>query len=206
VSQALSQPETQIAEALKAGDLEAAARLTFRAYGSEILGFLIADLRSDQHAEEVFSSFAEDLWRALPALELRTTMRAYAYSLARNARHRFLDRDLRKQKRGLPLSQVAEISKIAEAVRTATGTHQHTSAQQRLADLRAKLSSDEQALLTLRIDRKLGWREIAEVLEGDQDLTRAAARQRKRFQLLKDKLTRWAQEEGLLDKDESSEG
>jgi RNA polymerase sigma factor (sigma-70 family) len=201
VSEDLSQTETAIAEALARGDLEACAVRTLRAYGSEILGFLIASLRNEQHAEEVFSTFAEDLWRALPGLTLKTTMRGFAYALARNARHRFLDRDLRKQKRSIPLSHAAELSEIVQAVRTATATHQHTSAQQRLADLRSRLSADEQALLTLRIDRKLEWREIAEVLDDEPDLTKASARQRKRFQLLKDKLGRWAREEGLLSGD-----
>jgi RNA polymerase sigma-70 factor (ECF subfamily) len=194
----LSQTEAQIVAALEAQELDRAAVATLRAYGSEILGFLMAELRDDQYAEEVFSTFAEDLWRALPGLVLKTSMRAYAYSLARNAKHRFLDRDLRKQRRAVPLSQAAELSNIVEAVRTATRTHQHTSAQQRLSDLRDRLSADERALLTLRLDRKLEWREIAEILDGSGDLTRSAARQRKRFQLTKDKLTRWAREEGLL--------
>jgi RNA polymerase sigma-70 factor (ECF subfamily) len=194
----LSQTEAQIVAALAAQELDRAAVATLRAYGSEILGFLMAELRDDQYAEEVFSTFAEDLWRALPGLVLKTSMRAYAYSLARNAKHRFLDRDLRKQRRAVPLSQAAELSNIVEAVRTATRTHQHTSAQQRLSDLRDRLSADERALLTLRLDRKLEWREIAEILDGSGDLTRSAARQRKRFQLTKDKLTRWAREEGLL--------
>ena len=147
----------------------------------------------------MFSAFAEDLWKAIPRVQLRTTMRAYAYSLARNARSRYLERDLRKQRRGIPLSQAGEVSNIVQAVRTQTAAHQQTAVQQQLAELRARLSPDEQALLTLRLDRKLGWREIAEVLGGDdEDLARASARLRKRYQGLKQKLTDWAREQGLL--------
>jgi RNA polymerase sigma-70 factor (ECF subfamily) len=198
VTEHLSQSEERITQALAAGNLDAVAVATLRAYGSEILGFLLAELRSDQLAEEVFSTFAEDLWRSLPGLTLRTTMRAYAYALARNARHRFLDRDLRKQRRAIPLSQANELSNIVQAARTLTPTHQHTAAQQRLADLRDRLSVDERALLTLRLDRKLEWREIAEVMEPEEDPARAAARLRKRFQLTKEKLMRWARDEGFL--------
>jgi RNA polymerase sigma-70 factor (ECF subfamily) len=199
----LSQPEVSILAALAKGDLDTAAVATLRGYGPEILGFLVAELGNEQHAEEVFSTFAEDLWRALPGLSLRTTMRAYAYSLARHAKHRFLDRDLRKQRRAVPLSQVEELSKIVHAARTATPVYQESAAQQRLAALRERLSAEERALLTLRVDRGLEWREIAEVLAGEEaDQTRAMARLRKRFQLTKDKLTQWAREEGLLPRDE----
>ena len=195
----LSQVEREIAEALEAARHEAVAVLTLRAYGSEILGFLLSDLRDAQQAEEVFSAFAEDLWKAIPCVQLRTTMRAYAYTLARNARSRYLERDLRKQRRGIPLSQAGEVSNIVQAVRTQTAAHQQTAVQQQLAELRARLSPDEQALLTLRLDRKLGWREIAEVLgDDDEDLARASARLRKRYQGLKQKLTDWAREQGLL--------
>jgi RNA polymerase sigma factor (sigma-70 family) len=203
LSQDLSQLEERIGAALVAGDLNTAAVATLRAYGAEILGFLVAELRDDQHAEEVFSSFAEDLWRSLPELTLRTTMRAYAYSLARNAKHRFLDRDLRKQRRGVPLSQVEELSKIVYGLRSQTPLFQQSEAQQQLVALRDRLGDEERALLTLRIDRKLEWREIAEVLAGDEpDQTRAMARLRKRFQLTKDKLTRWAREDGLLPRED----
>ena len=202
MTESLSQLEARITSALDAGDLDTVAVLTLRTYGSEILGLLVVDLKSDQHAQEVFSTFAEDLWRSLPGLSLRTTMRAYAYALARHAKHRFLDRDLRKQRRAVPLSQLEELSKIIEASRTLTPAYQQSAAQQTLAQLRERLSDEERAMITLRIDRQLEWREIAEVLASDEaDQTRAVARLRKRFQLTKDKLMRWAREEGLLPED-----
>ena len=66
--------------------------------------------------------------------------------------------------------------------------------------LRAKLSPDEQALLTLRVDRELEWREIARVLADDEladdaAVTRAAAGLRKKFERLKEKLRRLAAED-----------
>ncbi len=189
--------EGAIAAALDAGDLERAASLTLRHYGPEILGFLMAQLRSDQHAEDVFSMFAEDLWRGLGKLTLRSSMRAYAYCLARNASHRFLARELRKKRAQVNIEE--HISKLVEQVRTETAIYLATDSKHKLSQLRDRLSADEQALLTLRIDRGLAWAEIAEIFgEGDEP-RRAAARYRKRFQQLKQKLADWMREAGLLE-------
>jgi DNA-directed RNA polymerase specialized sigma24 family protein len=179
VSQDLSQTEREIGQHLAASELTEVAVLTLRAYGSEVLGYLMSQLHSEQYAQEVFSTFAEDLWRSLPGLSLQTSMRAYAYALARNAKHRFLQRDLRKQRAASPLSQVEHLSRVIAEVRTVTAPHL--------------------ALLTLRIDRGLEWLEIAEVFGETGDLKRAAAQKRKRFQLIKEKLAVWAREAGLLD-------
>lgn len=197
MSEELSQLERQIADALASADTKRAAVLTLRGYGSEILGFLMAQLRNDQHAEEVFSMFAEDLWRSLAGLSLRSSMRAYAYALARNAKHRYLARDLRKQRAAVALAD-AELSALVAEVRSSTATFLATDSKQKLAVLRDRLPPDEQALLTLRVDRGLEWLEIAEVF-GDDDLKKGAARYRKRFQQLKEKLARWLKEAGLVE-------
>ena len=198
MSEELSQVEHAIADFLFSGQCESAAVLTLRSYGPEILGFLIGQLRDDQLADEVFSMFVEDLWRSLSGLTLRTSMRAYAYALARNAKHRFLSRELRKRRAARPLSQVAELAQLVAQVRTETAPYLATENKSKLQELRDRLTEEEQTLLTLRIDRGLEWREIAEVLEPAGELARSAAKLRKRFQLVKDKLAAWAREEGLL--------
>ncbi|MDB4990614.1 MAG: polymerase, sigma-24 subunit, subfamily [Myxococcaceae bacterium] len=197
----LSEIERAIAVELRAEALEQVALLTLRAYGDELLGYLIASLRSEQQASEVFSMFAEDLWQALPKLALRSTMRAYCYALARHAARRYLDRDVRKQRRYVPLS--AALSRAVQATRTATGAHLLSENKRRIAVLRARLSDEERELLTLRIDRGLSWHEVAEALGAEAAASDAIARYRKRFQLTKQKLARWAREEGIVPSDES---
>jgi RNA polymerase sigma-70 factor (ECF subfamily) len=55
----------------------------------------------------------------------------------------------------------------------------------------------------LRVDRQLDWREIAVVMDAtksglaEDDVTREAARLRKRFQLVKDRLRSLARERGI---------
>jgi RNA polymerase sigma-70 factor, ECF subfamily len=191
--------EEEIQAALSARDHERAAVLTLRRYGDELLGYLVAQLRDVEQAREVFSVFAEDLWQALPQLALRTTMRAYCYALARNAARRYLDRDLRKQRRGVPLSAAAVMSGLQLPERTRTAPFALTENRDRIAALRERLDAEERELLTLRVDRGLSWSEIAETLAGPgEDLTRVAARLRKRFQLVKEKLAVWAREAGIV--------
>jgi RNA polymerase sigma-70 factor (ECF subfamily) len=73
--------------------------------------------------------------------------------------------------------------------------------------LRDTLPVDDQTLLILRVNRQLGWKEIAQVMvyEGevvsDAVLEKEAVRLRKRYQLAKDKLRRMALEQGLLGPD-----
>jgi RNA polymerase sigma factor (sigma-70 family) len=203
-----SEIERQIGAFLARGELEQVAIASLRAYADELLGYLIGLLRNEEHAREVFSMFAEDLWHALPKLTLRTTMRAYCYALARHAARRYLARDVRKQRRAVPLSAAELLSKIIAQPRTATPAHADSENQRRVAALRARLTAEEQELLTLRIDRGLEWTEVVEALgeglepgarreaRGD-DTARAVARYRKRFQLIKQKLARWVREEGL---------
>jgi RNA polymerase sigma-70 factor (ECF subfamily) len=75
----------------------------------------------------------------------------------------------------------------------------------KVALLRERLSKEEQELLTLRVDRGLDWREVAEALgSAEADLGTAVARHRKRFQLVKAKLARWAREEGIVPAPEDS--
>jgi RNA polymerase sigma-70 factor (ECF subfamily) len=67
------------------------------------------------------------------------------------------------------------------------------------------LPQEDQELLMLRVDRDLPWDALAEVLRGDDEIPltpdvrkREAARLRKRFQLIKDRLREMARREGLL--------
>jgi len=195
--------ESQVRHALTAGELERCATLVLKGYGPEILGYLLGRLRDETQASEVFAMFAEDLWRALPGLELSVSMRAYAYTLARNAAHRLLDRRVRKDRQGVPLSQAHLVSQLAHEVRTATLPHLQTAVKDAVAELREQLSEEEQTLLTLRIDRDLSWLEIAAVLAGEEpldaaQLKRESARLRKRYEATKDKLRKLAIEAGLI--------
>jgi RNA polymerase sigma-70 factor (ECF subfamily) len=187
--------DRQVAELRRRGDLEAAATLAIRTLGPEILGYLTALLHDPGDASEVFSQFAEDLWRGLDAFRGEASLRTWAYRLARHAalRHRRDPYRRRGERFG-----TTRASALAGSIVASTAVRLEQRAQQ-LARLRGRLEEDEQTLLILRVDRGLSWGEVAEVLAGDDGKRPEEAALRKRFERLKEKLARAAREEGLLE-------
>jgi RNA polymerase sigma-70 factor (ECF subfamily) len=181
--------EPAMREPLLAGDFDGAATAVVRTYGAEIAGFLIAFVGNPGDAADVFSMFCEDLWRGLPAFEGTASLRTWAYTLARHAAIRYVKDPRHRAAYRMPLSGAPELE---AAARTATQTFQQTAVKDRFAEVRARLDPDDRALLVLRVDRGLPWRDVARVLGGsrvpDRDLDRQAAALRKRFERLKDEL------------------
>ena len=160
-----------------------------REYGGEIFGWLAATLASDTDAEDAFSLFSEDLWKSLARYSGQCSPRTWCYMLARHAASRL--HEARRTRRAVPLSEAPLAALVAE-VRETTRLHLQTGVKHRLRSARAQLDPEEQTLLILRVDRDLGWRDIAYILlgpdAGDAELTRHAAVLRKRFERAKHRL------------------
>jgi RNA polymerase sigma-70 factor, ECF subfamily len=160
-----------------------------RDHGAEIFGWLMATLSSEVDAADAFSLFSEDLWRSLARHQGRCSIRTWCYMLARAAVARTLE--ARRTGRAVPLSD-APLQHIAAEVREPTLSFLRTDVKCRVRSLREQLAPDDQTLLVLRVDRDLGWRDIAIVMFGDQaddaELARQAARLRKRFERVKAQL------------------
>lgn len=163
-------------------------------HGAEIFGWMLATLSSDTDAADAFSLFSEDLWKSLARHQGRCSMRTWCYMLARCAVSRVLE--ARAGGRTVALSD-APISGVAAQVREATLSYLRTDVKQRVRSLREQLDPDDQILLVLRVDKDLGWRDIAIVMFGDgagePELARHAARLRKRFERVKTQLRELAQ-------------
>jgi RNA polymerase sigma-70 factor (ECF subfamily) len=197
--------ELEVRRRCEAADLEGGAIAALRGYGPEVYGLLFSLHRDESDAADVFADFSECLWRGLPGFAWQCTLRTWAYTVARNASHRFL-RGVRRGRRGVPLSEATEVERLAESVRTQTSPWLRTESKDRLTQIREALPPEDQMLLVLRIDRGLAWRELARVWHegGEPDeaaLEREAARLRKRFQLLREQLVEVARREGLLPKE-----
>jgi len=195
--------EAPLRTACASGDLDRATRLAFALYGREILSFLAARLRSEEHGQEVFAMFAEDLWSSMGDFGFRCSMRCWVYILARNAANRYVRAAHRKPERNLPISQHASVL-AGPAPRDPTRPYHDTDVKRRARALRERLAPGDQLLLILHVDRGLPWRELALVmhegpslLEGEA-LAREAARLRKRFERVKERLRELAIEDGLL--------
>lgn len=195
--------ESHIRACCTGGDLKQAATLTLTQYGGEIYSLLLARLRAEADAQEVYSIFAESLWRGLPGFEWRSTMRTYCYSIACNAAARYVRAPALRPERNLSLPETGDVSAIVAHARTQTATFLRTEARTRLQRLRDQLPPDDQLLLVLRVDRGLRWDELVLISSDGATLApeeqkREAGRLRKRFQTIKATLQRLAEAEGLL--------
>lgn len=187
--------EAHLAALLAAADRSGAATVALRHYGPGILGYLCAVLRDDVAAGEAFSVFSEDLWRGISGFRGESTLRVWAYRLAWHAAMRHHRDGYRRRSRPL---LTGEAEAIAVEIRSSTAVHLRDTARDALATLRAGLTLEENALLVLRIDRKLSWGEIADGLTPEGGERPAEATLRKRFERLTERLRREATARGLL--------
>lgn len=196
-----NQAEDAVKAYCEAGDYAAAATRGIEAYGPEILGYLVAVLRNDTDAHDSFSMFCEDLWRGLPSFRWEATLRTWSYTLARNAMSRMLRDPHRRADRRVPISETP-VYDVAMKVRTQTLKYLRTEVKDAIAELREELDPEAQTLFILRINRKMGWIDIARIMAedenaSDEDLKKVSARLRKRFERAKDELKKKARERGL---------
>jgi RNA polymerase sigma-70 factor (ECF subfamily) len=202
--------EKQIKEACQAADYKTAASVFLQHYRNDIYNFLLGRLYNDTDAADVLSEFQENFLRGLPGFQWRCTLRSWAYRLARNAACRYVNDPHRKPERNLPLSQHIRFAEPIARPRSETEKYRRTEIKNRMRKIiREQLSDDEQMLFTLRVNRKLSWRELA-VIMSDEDVTldkteidRWSTLLRQRFTKLKAKLEvklkELARDDGLLD-------
>jgi len=200
--------EAEIRAACEAGEQERAVTLLLQVYAEELLSFLIARLGDRSRGEEAFSLLAEDLWVGLPKFEFRSSVRTWAYTVARHVAARYARAPVRRKDRNLTLSKNVHLSQLVEQMRTRTQAYRRTDVKNQVRALREKLDPDDQMLLILRVDRQMEWRDLALVMTTGEDATsaelddetleREAARLRKRFERVKAELKRLAKESGLL--------
>ena len=188
--------EAEIARLLESNDLPSAAAGILRGSGPAILAYLAALAREEDRADDAFSQFCEDLWLGLPGFRRDASVRTWVYQLAwhawlRNEREPY-------HRRGRPLA-TEEMSRLVAEVRSTTALHLRSEAKNAVARLREQLTPAEQSLLVLRIDRGLSWSDVASVMstpEEDLDAQTVA----KRFQRVKDRLRKLAEDAGLLER------
>ena len=186
---------------VEAGDLGGAATRFMQQHGGNILAFLLVRLRDESAATEVLSEFTEDFWRGLPQFRWRTTLRSWAYTLARNAANRYQRSRWRRDAR---LVHPRETPDCLQEPRSSTAPYLRTELKTRMRALRLRLPEDDQTLLVLRVDKGLSWNELAVIFSGDgdameqADVVRWASRLRQRFATIKQRLKGLARQEGLI--------
>jgi RNA polymerase sigma-70 factor (ECF subfamily) len=186
--------EARIRARLEAGDPRGAATEAIRGLGPQVLRYLRAMLREEEAAGDAFSLFAENLWTGMPGFRGDSSFKTWALRLAW---HASLDvkRDAwrRRGRRFAP----GEASALAESLRTRSAVRAERQARA-LEELRASLSDEDRALLVLRVDQRLTWEEVGEVLAEAGAPARPDALM-KRFERVKARLAKLARERGLVD-------
>jgi RNA polymerase sigma-70 factor (ECF subfamily) len=174
---------------------DAAATQIIQRYGRELLEYLVAIARSEADGADAFSQFTLDLWKGLPRFRWQASARTWCYTLARHALARVRRDPARRPGRAIALTDAPEVAKAAEQIRTSTINYLRTEVKDKVAALRDELSSEDQAILILRIDRKLEWRDVARALADEEDgeltdaeITKRSAALRKRFERIKNDL------------------
>jgi RNA polymerase sigma-70 factor (ECF subfamily) len=193
-----TETETRLRDDWNRGDFDQVTTGLVKAYGHEVLEFLIAKLHSAVLGQDAYSMFLEDLWLGVPSFRWRCSLRAWAYVLARHAASRVLRR---RAKGHVPLSD-AEALVADSRTHPSTQLHLRTDVKERMQNLRAHLKPQQQDLLILRADRRLSWHDLAVIMgrpdASEEEIAAESARLRKRYERIKTRLRALAQKEGLL--------
>jgi RNA polymerase sigma-70 factor (ECF subfamily) len=188
-------------------ELKEAATAAIEGFGPEILGFLVAVVRDKALAGEVFAQFCEELWSRLAAFHWKASFRPWLYGLAWIAWQR-----LRREphfRKTISLPEEPEITAAEERVRTVELARSESALDEGVARLRQSLDPEDQALLILRVDRRMSWEEIATVMISSEEASDVAALDRKaafvqeRFSLVTTNLKQLAREKQLITEGDS---
>jgi RNA polymerase sigma-70 factor (ECF subfamily) len=186
--------DAQVASLLAQRDLRGAAEAVLRELGPGVRGLMFTIFhRTPDTAEEAFSLFAENLWRSIGTFRGESSVRTWVYCLARHAAVDVTREGWRRLGRRL---DTLDADRLAAEVRTLSAVRLERQSTA-LTALRDTLDLDEQTLLTLRLDERLEWIEIAQIMSASGEPVDAAAA-RKRFERLKAKLGELARRQGLI--------
>lgn len=186
--------DARVRDLLGAGDAPGAATAAIQELGPPVLRYLRSLLRDEDDAADAFSVFAENVWRHVSTWRGEGSLKAWCFRLAWNAALNLRNEAWRRRGRRF---FTGEASALAEEIRTRS--HVKVERQRQALDrLRATLDVEDVSLLTLRIDQKLSWAEIADVTASDGKRVEPAALM-KRFERLKGRLAKMAKDEGLIE-------
>ncbi|MEM6990789.1 MAG: sigma-70 family RNA polymerase sigma factor [Myxococcota bacterium] len=197
--------EAEIRACCDERDWTRAVTVAIRGYGPEILGYLAAVTDREADATEAFSLFCERAWRGIQQFRWDSSFRTWAYVIARNELWRHLRGERRRGRREMSLAEVPAVEEILDRVRTETAAFLRTAVKDRFAALRAELKPIDRDILVLRVDRRLPWTDVAQILAESRSSLESSpevmtpASLRKRLERIKKQLRLLAIDRGLLD-------
>jgi len=183
--------EDEVRARLSAGDGPGAAGVLFRALGPEIAGYLAAASRDGEAAHEAYARTQEAVLKGLPGWDGRASLRTWVYVVARSHLARVRRDEARRARWWTPLEHHPEALERSAPRPT---TRPSTSRLDEVGRLRALLGPEDREMLVLRIERDLPWEAIARIFLGEsvtpERERREAARLRKRFSAIRERVAR----------------
>jgi RNA polymerase sigma-70 factor (ECF subfamily) len=155
--------DERIRALLDAGDHADAATEAIRALAPAVLRYIRTLLRDEGDANDAFSFWAESVWSGLPGFLGDASLRTWAFRLAYRAALAARGHAWRRRVR--PFAS-GEASRLATTLRTASAVRRERH-RRKLDAAIAKLTTEQQTLLSLRVDQGLPWEDIADVLSTD---------------------------------------
>ncbi len=187
--------EVRVKAACSREDYDEAATALLEGYGPEVLGFLCAVMSDYDKGGDAFGQLSEDLWKGLPNFRWQCSARTWVYKLARNASHRHRRDAYRKRRQG---ARSSIMNDLAHRVCTRTLPFIKTETKDRFRQLRQALTETDRMVLILRVDRKLSWKEVSEVMHSEEGESHSVPALKMRFTRIKKQLRDLAEEAGLL--------
>lgn len=162
-----------------------AATALIRSLGPELLGYLWVAAGSWGDGDDMFSEVCVRVWKGLSQFRWESSLRTWAYVIARNVVRASAKRSRRRHDL-LPLMDAREVGELVAAIRSSTYATLEPAVRARFERLRTALDEEDRTILVLRVDRRMAWRDIADVLGDDgEERDRVASRLRKRFERIK---------------------
>jgi RNA polymerase sigma-70 factor (ECF subfamily) len=171
-----------------------------RGYGPEFRRLMAAILRDEGRVQDAFSLFCECLLKGLPDFRWESSFRTWANRMARNCCYKVVNAPAVRHKH-VSLSALPE---RPVARHSSTNPWLRTTMKDRFRSLRERLDPQEQRLLVLRVEQRLPWPEVVQMMsEPGESMTcemrtRKATAMRQQFQRIKTRLRSLAIAEGLL--------
>jgi RNA polymerase sigma-70 factor (ECF subfamily) len=186
--------EGPVRAALNAGDAARAVVEALRVHGPEVFGFLVGVLDDGECARVVYAGTSAVMAEKLATFQWRCSLRTWMYAMARRELARRRGSPTRREASFMPSATIPDP--------TTTISRRPTGLRAAIATLRSGLLEEDRELLVLRIDRGLGWADLAITALGEDasplDLARESDRMRRRLAHIREEIARAAAEHQLL--------
>lgn len=184
------EPRARIRELVEGGETDRATDRVLEVWGDDLYNYIRRISCDRSLAQDAFQECSMDIWRGLESFGWNSSLETWLYTVARNATYDLMRKRDRRDVRPFRTDEQREL--VANWTRTVTKNFEKTEAKEWLWEVIEEFDSEDRELLVLRVGHRKPWKEVARIVEDgdleDDELRRASARLRKRYQRVKESL------------------